>query len=46
MIEPLLANERAEVGSFAHRSQYVAPYVRIKARRTAQSVAAQKMWIP
>ena len=33
LVEPKHAEENAEVGSFAHRSQYVAPYVRIKARR-------------
>lgn len=35
LIEPLHADERAAIGSFGHRSRYVAPYVRIKARRTA-----------
>jgi ubiquinone/menaquinone biosynthesis C-methylase UbiE len=33
LVEPVHAEENAEVGSFAHRSQFVAPYVRIKARR-------------
>lgn len=33
LVEPLHAKKDAEVNSFAHRSQYVAPYVRIKARR-------------
>ena len=32
-IEPLHADADAEVGTFGHRSQFVAPYVRIKARR-------------
>jgi hypothetical protein len=32
-VEPIHADENALVGSFGHRSQYVAPYVRIKARR-------------
>jgi SAM-dependent methyltransferase len=31
--EPLHADPQAPVGSFAHRSLYVAPYVRVKARR-------------
>lgn len=35
LIEPLHAKPQAEVGSFEHRAQYVAPYVRIKARRTS-----------
>lgn len=49
VIEPLLADEQAEIGSFGHRSRYVAPYVRIKARRAANvqtSSPAAKMWIP
>jgi SAM-dependent methyltransferase len=33
LIEPLHAAASAENGTFAHRSRYVAPYVRIKARR-------------
>lgn len=33
LAEPLHAKGDAERGSFAHRSQFVAPYVRIKARR-------------
>jgi SAM-dependent methyltransferase len=35
LMEPLHAKPQAAVGSFEHRSQYVAPYVRIKARRSA-----------
>src|SRR5436190_596029 len=35
LIEPLHAKPDAAPGTFAHRSRYVAPYVRIKARRTA-----------
>jgi SAM-dependent methyltransferase len=37
LIEPVHAKPDAEPGSFAHRSRYVAPYVRIKARRTFAS---------
>jgi SAM-dependent methyltransferase len=33
LVEPMHAEDKAPVGSFAHRSQYTAPYVRIKARR-------------
>lgn len=38
LIEPLHAKPLAEVeaGEFSHRAIYVAPYVRIKARRTAE----------
>ncbi len=46
VIEPLLADEQADAGSFAHRSRYVPPYIRIKARRTAGATATSKMWIP
>jgi SAM-dependent methyltransferase len=35
LLEPLHADPTAELGSFGHRGQYVAPYVRIKARRAA-----------
>jgi SAM-dependent methyltransferase len=34
LVEPLHADTGAAVGSFGQRSQYVAPYVRIKARRS------------
>lgn len=34
LLEPLHAKPDAERGTFAHRAQYIAPYVRIKARRT------------
>lgn len=37
VLEPVHAKPQAEIGSFAHRSQYVAPYVRIKARRVGES---------
>jgi len=33
LVEPLHAQADAEPSSFGHRSRYVAPYVRIKARR-------------
>lgn len=46
LIEPLHAKPDADAGSFAHRSQYVAPYVRIKARRVGATEAASKMWLP
>jgi SAM-dependent methyltransferase len=34
VLEPLHAKPQAEGGDFAHRALYVAPYVRLKARRT------------
>jgi SAM-dependent methyltransferase len=33
LLEPLHAKGDAEPGTFAHRAKYIAPYVRIKARR-------------
>jgi SAM-dependent methyltransferase len=39
LIEPAHAKPQAAVGSFAHRAQYVAPYVRIKARRVGEASA-------
>jgi SAM-dependent methyltransferase len=35
LLEPMHADRAAERGSFGHRAQYAAPYVRIKARRNA-----------
>jgi len=37
LAEPMHADHRAALGTFAHRSRYVAPYVRLKARRAASS---------
>jgi ubiquinone/menaquinone biosynthesis C-methylase UbiE len=37
LVEPLHADDQAEIGTLGHRSKYVAPYVRIKARRSARS---------
>ena len=41
LVEPLHAETEAAVGTFAHRSQFVAPYVRIKARRMAADGRAE-----
>jgi SAM-dependent methyltransferase len=48
LVEPLHARLDALPGSFEHRSQFVAPYVRIKARRTGTLPAAprQTIWTP
>ena len=43
LVEPLHAKADANSGDFAHRSQFVAPYVRIKARRTGD---AKSLWTP
>lgn len=42
LIEPMHAKTQAEVGTFGHRSRYVAPYVRIKARRVRSDNDAPK----
>jgi ubiquinone/menaquinone biosynthesis C-methylase UbiE len=39
LIEPLHAHADAQPNSFEHRAQYIAPYVRIKARRAARQAA-------
>lgn len=36
LVEPMHAKPQAAAGSFAHRASFVAPYVRIKARRNAR----------
>jgi SAM-dependent methyltransferase len=48
VIEPLHADNEAETETFAHRSKWVAPYVRIKARRrgAAYGGAPAKLWMP
>jgi len=48
LTEPLHAKVDAPVGSFAHRSRYAAPYVRIKARRvsSAASNRGSQLWTP
>jgi SAM-dependent methyltransferase len=47
LLEPLHARADAEVGAFGHRSQYLAPYVRIKARRMGQvGGSAARLWTP
>jgi SAM-dependent methyltransferase len=50
LVEPLHARLDAAAGSFEHRSRYVAPYVRIKARRTSTAVAdatpPPALWMP
>ena len=43
VVEPLHAKTDADRGTFAHRSRYIAPYIRIKARRTG---ATPTVWMP
>ena len=42
LTEPVHAKDDAALGSFAHRSQFVAPYVRIKARRIGAVTESKK----
>ena len=42
--EPYHADRQAAIGTFPHRSRYVPPYVRIKARR--KEGVAKSVWIP
>lgn len=49
--EPLHAKQDAQPSSFADRANYIAPYVRIKARRTeknssVRSSTATSLWLP
>ena len=48
VVEPLHAEHTAERGAFKHRSVYVAPYVRIKARRIGPTAEVQpsSLWTP
>jgi hypothetical protein len=49
LIEPPHAQADAAPGSFGHRSRYVAPYVRVKARRVGQPMneaSAARLWTP
>jgi SAM-dependent methyltransferase len=44
LIEPLHAKANAERGAFGDRSRFVAPYVRIKARRIGTAEGTPKLW--
>jgi SAM-dependent methyltransferase len=49
LVEPRHADANAAPGAFGHRSQFVPPYVTLKARRTAQPTPARatmKIWTP
>lgn len=47
LVEPKHADKNAPPGEFGHRSQYIAPYVRIKARRTGSiETSKSKLWTP
>ena len=44
--EPMHAKQDAPRGSFAHRAQHIAPYVRIKARRRGNQESVSSLWLP
>jgi SAM-dependent methyltransferase len=46
LVEPLHAAAGAGRGDFGHRSTFVAPYVRIKARRVGSAAPAGRLWMP
>lgn len=50
LLEPLHAKPESSPGTFAHRSRYLAPYVRIKARRKTGNpgvnATARTLWTP
>jgi len=48
LVEPMHAEENAALDSFAHRSQYLPPYVRLKARRIATENNSREptVWLP
>lgn len=51
LIEPMHAKAESAPGDFGHRASYIAPYVRIKARRTGTAAKEidgprSRVWIP
>ncbi|MCH5376915.1 MAG: class I SAM-dependent methyltransferase [Planctomycetes bacterium] len=49
LMEPIHSEPKAPTGSFAHRCCFVAPYVRIKARRIGRQIEASRqsgIWVP
>lgn len=47
LVEPFHADSTARPGTFAHRSHFAAPYVRIKARRRESSKdKSSSVWLP
>ena len=45
LVEPLHARLDAEYGSFSHRSHYIAPYLRVKARRVADAASVRGLYL-
>jgi ubiquinone/menaquinone biosynthesis C-methylase UbiE len=46
LVEPVHAKKDSTAGSFADRASFIAPYVRIKARRMGQRQSDSKLWLP
>ncbi len=48
LVEPMHAESESESGTFSHRATYIAPYVRIKARRKGEhtSQGTHSLWLP
>jgi len=46
LFEPRHTDPSAARGTFGHRSRYVAPYVRIHARRRTSDAAPAPLWLP
>jgi hypothetical protein len=49
LVEPKHGDARAELGSFAHRSHFVPPFVTLKARRIRSvkpSADTPRLWLP
>lgn len=49
LVEPLHADDRSAPGDWGHRCRYVAPYVRVKARRMGETnsiSSASRIWTP
>jgi SAM-dependent methyltransferase len=44
--EPLHADETAALNTFADRSRYLPPYLRINARRAADGQSSERLWTP
>lgn len=43
--EPDHANLESEPGTMGHRSRFIRPYIRIKARKQGDSIASKKIWL-
>ena len=44
--EPMHARKDAQTGTFADRANFIAPYVRVKAKRKGQLASDASLWLP